>query len=299
MNCNLVSVPVFNLSKLSCLTFFNYISCVWMKLCKIERIINMSSFVIGMCLMMVEIVALIIMLVRTIVCPIKKNYIPLIWDIITIIITYSLTPVPKPEIYPSNGQVIRNGVVKIEAERGLQIYYTLDAYADPATNTGKRMEYVGPIKLDQSVTLNVKTCFWGKWSELVTLDMVVQDDSEPASAKLNDMNCSGDGAWMTADSKELIGLEHLRKMYKQSFFQNIHNIRHHRINHITGSHGNWCNCYKTSFFYSDLTNKKRKLDIEGIYSKYGPTYYQENKVHIFIIEKKNKKKRAKSHKCRG
>ena len=104
-----------------------------------------------------------------------KAILVLLAALITQLLTYFVMSIPSPEIYPSNGQVSRDGTVRITTLTGLKVYYTLDANLDPKEDG---IRYTEPIKLDESTTMNVKTSFLNKWSECVTLDLVVGENGE-------------------------------------------------------------------------------------------------------------------------
>lgn len=112
-------------------------------------------------------------------------------SLITQLFSFVTLQVPAPEIYPSNGQVSKEGIVRITSEPGLSIYYTLDPYVDPAENGVK---YTGPLYLEESTTMNAKACLgdqWSsKWSEAVTLDLVIGKKGEIKAADVEEPGSS-------------------------------------------------------------------------------------------------------------
>lgn len=103
----------------------------------------------------------------------KGSNIMVLIDIIAVIVTYFSLEAPMPEIYPTNGKISGDGVVSISAPSLVEIYYTLDSYEDPMKN-GKK--YKGEFKIDKSTTINAKAKFLTKWSQIVYVDVIVDDN---------------------------------------------------------------------------------------------------------------------------
>lgn len=143
---------------------------------KLEGVVVMSWFIATLILLGIELIILITLFIVSIKVDKDKkkwSFLSLLFDLIMIIVTYTCMSIPSPEIYPSNGQISEDGNVKIYAEKRLGIYYTLNAYSDPKDDG---IKYKNKLKLDKSATINVKTHFLGKWSECVTLDLVLGND---------------------------------------------------------------------------------------------------------------------------
>lgn len=134
----------------------------------------MGDFTIAIIFLAFGVILSAVSFVLSLVCPQKQ--IPVITFLIgvaTAAFSYFSLTIPEPEVYPSNGQMAEDGMVRITAESRLRIYYTLDASLDPKEDG---IEYEGPFKPEQSMTINVKTRFLNKWSGCVTLDLVVSEE---------------------------------------------------------------------------------------------------------------------------
>ncbi len=138
----------------------------------------MNEFIITLFILVVETIGFMILLLKSISLKNKNeeragSILAIILDFIMIIVTYTTLTIPAPEIYPSNGQISEDGSVNIHAQNGLTIYYTLNADQDPQNN-GKI--YKDAFKMKKSATINAKTNFLTKWSDCVTLDLIVGKD---------------------------------------------------------------------------------------------------------------------------
>lgn len=83
------------------------------------------------------------------------------------------TPVPKPEIYTTNGNHAEDNELYFKTEWPLTVKYTFVQSADPMHN-GEIFRK--NIPLHASVTVSAKATFFGlKWSELVSMPLTIGD----------------------------------------------------------------------------------------------------------------------------
>lgn len=107
----------------------------------------------------------------------EKKKLPAVFlgiSILSTISSFLTMKVPEPEIYTTNGNSTTDNVVYCRAEFPLKIYYTLLPYSDPKKN-GK--VFIDSIPVNNTMTISAKATLFGlKWSELVSLDIVVGDN---------------------------------------------------------------------------------------------------------------------------
>ena len=131
-----------------------------------------TGYTIGVILLIIEALTAIVSLYLGIKEK-KSAFAFFVASLLSIAVTYFMTPVPSPEIWPTNGVVSPAGEVKLKAENNLSIYYTLDENLDPATDG---IRYSEPLKIKDNTTIVAKSRFLFRWSKLVYVDLVVNSD---------------------------------------------------------------------------------------------------------------------------
>ena len=99
----------------------------------------------------------------------------LIAAIIGTVISIMQLKIPKPEIFTTNGNSMKDNMIYITAEKPFGIYYSTIPYEDPKKNGQK---YNGGIPVNRSMTISAKSTLWKIiWSDLVSQDIVVGNDN--------------------------------------------------------------------------------------------------------------------------
>lgn len=109
----------------------------------------------------------------------KSVLVVFVGSLVSLGVTYLMTPVPTPEIWPTNGVLSTSGEVKLKAEKYLSIYYTLDENLDPKNDGTK---YNEPLKIKENTTIVAKTRFLFRWSKLVYVDLIVNSNGTVSRA---------------------------------------------------------------------------------------------------------------------
>lgn len=93
-------------------------------------------------------------------------------------ISFTTMSIPKPEIYTTNGNSIKENEVYFSTEWPLTVKYTLVPYDDPMKN-GE--EFKENIPIIRSMAVSAKATLFGiKWSELESKDIIIGSNNEIA-----------------------------------------------------------------------------------------------------------------------
>lgn len=93
-------------------------------------------------------------------------------------ISFTAMSIPKPEIYTTNGNSVKENEVYFSTEWPLTVKYTLVPYDDPMKN-GEEFEENIPIIRSMAVSAKA-TLFGIKWSELESKDIIIGNNNELA-----------------------------------------------------------------------------------------------------------------------
>lgn len=93
-------------------------------------------------------------------------------------ISFAAMSIPKPEIYTTNGNSVKENEVYFSTEWPLTVKYTLVPYDDPMKN-GE--EFKENIPIIRSMAVSAKATLFGiKWSELESKDIIIGNNNELA-----------------------------------------------------------------------------------------------------------------------
>lgn len=93
-------------------------------------------------------------------------------------ISFTAMSIPKPEIYTTNGNSVKENEVYFSTEWPLTVKYTLVPYDDPMKN-GE--EFKENIPIIRSMAVSAKSTLFGiKWSELESKDIIIGNNNELA-----------------------------------------------------------------------------------------------------------------------
>lgn len=93
-------------------------------------------------------------------------------------ISFTTMSIPKPEIYTTNGNSVKENEVYFSTEWPLTVKYTLVPYDDPMKNGEKFKENIPIIR---SMAVSAKATLFGiKWSELESKDIIIGNNNELA-----------------------------------------------------------------------------------------------------------------------
>lgn len=96
--------------------------------------------------------------------------------LISAAISFTTMSIPKPEIYTTNGNSVKENEVYFSTEWPLTVKYTLVPYDDPMKN-GEEFEKNIPIIRSMAVSAKA-TLFGIKWSELESKDIIIGNNNE-------------------------------------------------------------------------------------------------------------------------
>lgn len=185
-----------------------------------------------------------------------------------IIFSYASIEIPQPLITPGNVGVIRERpeTIKISAEDGLEIYYTIDG-SDPKElkqpNNSSDMANSVTCSLDKSTVISARTKFLFFWSELTerTYTFIKPPIIDNESTDTNNNERIGNGGeFLLYDSRYIF-----RKYNLDSFTDGCGGVQNARDSSFK----------KISFMYSDGTIEEL-FDDEG----YGPLYFTRGTLYM-------------------
>lgn len=129
----------------------------------------MNNFFISCVIIIIAAVILTITIAVNTVYVVKKKInitgvITMFVSLLMCFFSYFTLEIPRPQIYPIDGKLEKNDLVRIDpTQKMVKTYYTVGSKMDPE-NDG--IIYNAPFKVDDGVTVSAKNCFLGKWSEM-------------------------------------------------------------------------------------------------------------------------------------
>lgn len=257
-------------------TFFSFFLCGFLFLL-LPNIVQSYKFTIGLTLasLFVATASLVVFGIGGIK---KKSWLTKLQSVVVfgvsffgIIFSYSSIEIPQPLITPGNVGVIRERpeTIKISAEDGLEIYYTIDG-SDPKElkqpNNFFNMASSVTCRLDKSTVVSARTKFLFFWSEVAerTYTFIMPPIEDTESTNLSSFYLKKDmgngGEFLLYDNKYIF-----RKYNSDSFSDG----------YIWVPQTGGCSSKKISFMHSDGTVEEA-FDDEG----YGPLYFARGKLYM-------------------